>query len=113
MYAKLGFVKEWPNQDDLGRYEVTKKESDRMKFKVPILRNVAKTAPYLHDGSIATLEEAVKLMAEYQTKEQLSDSQVADIVAFLDSLTGEIPKDYIAKPELPKSTPETPLPDLS
>jgi len=113
MFGKLGLEKEWQNKEDLGRYEVTKKEEDRLKFKVPILRNVAETAPYFHDGSVATLEEAVKLMAEYQTKTKLSESEVQDIIAFLNSLTGELPKDYISKPVLPKSTAQTPLPDLS
>lgn len=113
MFAKLGLMKEWPDRKDLGRYQVTNDEDDILKFKVPILRNVAETAPYFHDGSIDNLEEAVKLMAEYQTKTELSEAQVKDIVAFLESLTGEIPKDYIAKPELPKSTAKTPLPDLS
>jgi cytochrome c peroxidase len=101
MYQKLGLIKEWPDKSDLGRFKVTKEESDKMMFKVPILRNVEKTAPYFHDGSVETLEEAVKLMATHQRGMELTDEQVDDIVAFLKSLTGEIPKDYIQKPELP------------
>ncbi len=112
-YDKLGAVKPWPNEEDLGRYKVTNKESDRMVFKVPSLRNVAQTAPYFHDGSVKTLEEAVKLMAEYQLGTELSNDEVKDIVVFLESLTGELPTAYIQEPKLPKSTPRTPKPDLT
>jgi cytochrome c peroxidase len=110
MLQKLGSVVPWPNQEDLGRYEVTKKEEDKMMFKAPSLRNIEKTAPYYHDGSVATLEEAVKTMAKHQLGRDLSDADVTSIVTFLKTLTGEIPKDYIAKPELPKSGATTPGP---
>jgi cytochrome c peroxidase len=73
---------------DLGRYNVTKDERDRHTFKVPTLRNITLTAPYLHDGSVATLEEAVRVMGTYQLGIELSPQQVADIVAFLGTLTG-------------------------
>jgi cytochrome c peroxidase len=73
---------------DLGRYNVTKDERDRHAFKVPTLRNITLTAPYLHDGSVATLEEAVRVMGTYQLGIELSPQQVADIVAFLGTLTG-------------------------
>ncbi len=112
MYQKLGLVKPWPNQKDQGRFEVTKNEADRMMFKSPSLLNVAKTAPYFHDGSIATLEEATKLMAEYQLGRQLTDAQVDSIVTFLNALTGEIPTEYIKKPDLPPNGPNTPAPVL-
>lgn len=91
MYQKLGLVKPYPTKD-LGRYEVTKNEADRMVFKVPSLRNVAKTAPYLHDGSIKTLEEVVSLMGEYQLGKQLPPQDVKDIVTFLNALTADKPK---------------------
>ncbi len=113
MFQKLGVVKPWPDQKDLGRFQVTKNEADKMMFKVPSLRNVAKTAPYFHDGSVPTLEEAVSKMAEYEIGKELAPDEVAAIVTFLDALTGEIPTDYIAKPELPPSTAKTPKPDLS
>jgi cytochrome c peroxidase len=58
-----------------------------MMFKVPSLRNVAKTGPYFHDGSVKTLDEAVSKMAEYQLGKQLTPEQVKEIVIFLNSLT--------------------------
>lgn len=113
MFQKLGVVKPWENANDLGRYEVTRQESDKMVFKVPSLRDIAKTGPYYHDGSIATLDNAVKTMAECQMGRTLTSEEVASIVTWLNSLTGDIPEDYIKPPELPKSTPKTPKPDLT
>jgi cytochrome c peroxidase len=110
MYQKLGLVKPWEKQDDLGRYEVTKQDVDKMMFKVPSLRNVEKTAPYFHDGSIAALDQAVKEMAEHQLGKNLSDADVTSIVAFLKSLTGEIPKDYVAEYKVPSEIPPAPKP---
>lgn len=81
-----------PVQADLGRYNVTGREVDRYHFKVPGLRNVALTAPYFHDGSIETLEEAVRAMARFQVGLQLDDAQVGSIVTFLRTLTGEVPR---------------------
>ncbi len=77
---------------DMGRYEVTKKEGDKYMFKIPSLRNVAQTAPYFHDGSVENLEEAVKIMAKLQVDKDLSDEDAKLIVAFLNSLTGKLPK---------------------
>jgi cytochrome c peroxidase len=90
IYQKLGLVKDYPTED-LGRFEVTKNEADKKFFKVPSLRNVAKTGPYFHDGSVKTVEEAVSKMAEYQLGKNLSQDEVASIVTFLNSLTGTIP----------------------
>lgn len=73
---------------DFGRFNVTGREHDRFKFKVPSLRNVALTAPYLHDGRAATLERAVDVMAEYQLGMTLDQEQVRLLVAFLQTLTG-------------------------
>ena len=73
---------------DYGRYNVTKNESDRFVFRVPSLRNVEHTAPYFHDGSAATLEQAVQVMARYQLGRKLGDEQVHGILAFLRSLSG-------------------------
>lgn len=74
---------------DEGRYAVTHEEGDRSRFVVPNLRNIDQTAPYFHDGSVNTLEEAVRKMARYQTPDtNPSDQDVADIVAFLKTLTG-------------------------
>ncbi len=110
MYQKLGLAKPWPKEDDLGRYEVTKQDSDKMFFKVPTLRNVEKTPPYFHDGSTSSLEEAVKLMARHQLGKEIADTDVASLVAFLKALTGEIPKDYIAEYKIPDAIPEAPKP---
>jgi cytochrome c peroxidase len=109
-FQKVGAVKPWPNQNDHGRKDVTKADADDMMFKVPSLRNVAKTAPYFHDGQTAKLDDAVKMMARHQLGKELSDADAASIVAFLQTLTGELPKDLIAEPaELP-SGPKTPKP---
>lgn len=87
-FQKIGVVVPYQTED-LGRYNVTKKESDKYVFKVPSLRNVAKTAPYFHDGKIRTLEMAVKLMAKHQLGKKLPDEDIKDIVAFLNSLTAD------------------------
>ena len=110
MYQKLGAVKPYPDASDAGRQAVTKQESDWLVFKVPSLRNIDKTGPYFHTGKVATLEEAVKEMAEFQLGKQLKDDEIASIVTFLKTLTGEIPAEYIKPPELPKSTAKTPKP---
>lgn len=111
-FNKLGLVLPWPDQKDLGRYQITKNEAEKMFFKVPSLRNVAKTAPYFHDGSQEKLEEVVKLMAKHQSGLPISDDKAKSIVKWLDCLTGEIPMEYIKKPELPPSGPTTPKPRL-
>jgi cytochrome c peroxidase len=109
-HQKLGLAKPWPDEKDLGRYEVTKQEGDKMVFKVPILRNVGKTPPYFHDGSRETLDAAVKAMAEHQLGKTLTDEQAKSIVTFLQALTGELPTD-VGSPQLPKSTAKTPAAD--
>lgn len=108
MYQKLGLVKEWPELTDLGRFEATKQETDKKFFKVPSLRNITETAPYLHNGSVAKLETMVHKMAEHQLGKTITDEEAASIVTFLKTLKGEIPKDYIAPPKLPESGPKTP-----
>jgi cytochrome c peroxidase len=87
---------------DPGRYAMTKKEEDRNVFRVPMLRNVAKTAPYFHDGSVAQLDQAVRMMGVLQLGRTLDDRTAGAIVAFLESLTGEIPPNYAP----PGKTPE-------
>ncbi len=94
MYQKIGIFEPYPNQENLGRYKITKIESDKMVFKVPSLRNVAKTAPYYHDGSIPTLDACVQFMAYYQLGRFLDQQTVDDIVAFLESLTGEFNEQF-------------------
>jgi cytochrome c peroxidase len=87
---------------DPGRKAVTEKAQDDHFFRVQSWRNVALTAPYFHDGSVATLEEAVRIMADKQLDTQLSDSDISDIVAFLNTLTGTQP--VVTYPILPRPT---------
>ncbi len=75
-----------------GRYALTKKEEDMYVFKVPSLRNVAITAPYMHDGRTESLAEAVNFMVMYQLGRRIGDEDLRDIVSFLESLTGDLPK---------------------
>jgi cytochrome c peroxidase len=105
MYAHLGVMGDFfadrgrpVVKGDLGRYNVTGREQDRHVFKVPGLRNVAVTGPYFHDGSVATLEEAVVIMARYQLGVTLSGEDKAALVAFLKSLTGTRPPLSAATP---------------
>lgn len=78
---------------DNGKYDVTKKETDKYVFKSASLRNVAKTYPYFHDGSVSNLDEAVKIMGKIQLNKDFTPEETTSIVAFLNSLTGELPKD--------------------
>jgi cytochrome c peroxidase len=113
MYQKLGLVKAYETEDT-GRFEATGNEGDKYFFKVPTLRNIAETGPYFHDGSIKTLDEAIRIMAKHQTPGgELSDTEAASIEAFLEALTGVPPAELVAAPELPESGPDTPAPDPS
>ncbi|ROS04910.1 cytochrome c peroxidase [Sinobacterium caligoides] len=89
-YQKMGLAKAYKNQSDRGRKDLTGKAEDDMLFKTPMLRNIAETAPYFHDGSVATLPEAVRQMGELQLGVVLSDGEVADITAFLGSLSDKL-----------------------
>jgi len=89
-YNKFGIFKE-ANSTQLGRYTITKREEDKYVFKVPSLRNVELTAPYMHDGRAKTLSEAVEVMTEHQLGRYMSHEEIADIVLFLKSLTGKMP----------------------
>ena len=86
---------------DKGRADVTNNDADLYMFRVASLRNVAMTPPYFHDGSVATLPEAVKVMARIQLGAKLEDKDVDDIVSFLASLTGPVPQDLATAPILP------------
>ena len=86
---KLGLIRPIELADK-GRFEFTEKAGDEYHFKVPSLLNVAKTAPYGHDGSKKTLEETVLYMVKHQVQKPASDSQVKAIVTFLGALTGEL-----------------------
>jgi cytochrome c peroxidase len=107
-YQKLGIVQPWADSSDPGRYKVTKSDADRLLFKVPSLRNIEKTAPYFHNGSVGSLEQAVQLMARHELGKDLEPGDTSAIVAWLKALTGKIPRDYIREPKLPKSTSTTP-----
>jgi cytochrome c peroxidase len=98
MYQKFGLLEDYfpirggeLTDADLGRFNVTKNEADKHMFKVPLLRNVALTAPYFHDGSVDDLGKAVEIMARVQLRKTLTPDEVKAIVAFLESLTGELP----------------------
>jgi cytochrome c peroxidase len=112
LYQKLGVIKPYPTEDP-GRVEITGNEADLRVFKVPSLRNIAKTGPYLHDGSIEELDEMIRIMAEYQLGIPVDDAQVSAIHAFLESLTGTVDAELIAMPKLPPDGPDTPAPDPS
>lgn len=95
-YATLGMVKDYFNQRgnispaDYGRFNVTHNQLHKFRFKIPILRNVALTHPYLHDGSAATLEDAVSVMSEYQVDKHLTKDEIKKVATFLRSLTGTL-----------------------
>ncbi len=98
MYEKLGIIKDYfeergdIKEADFGRFNVTGNEEHKFEFKVPGLRNVALTAPYLHDGSVETLEEVVWIMGYHQLGRRISGDDVDRIVAFLKTLTGRFPE---------------------
>jgi cytochrome c peroxidase len=100
LFERFGIFEEPPVSDganrpsDLGRFAVTGQERDRFVFRVPSLRNIALTAPYFHDGSAATLEAAVKVMARKQLGRTLEGAEVGLLVGFLKTLTGE----YLGRP---------------
>lgn len=86
MYQKLGTIKKYKTKDT-GLHQITKKSRDKFKFKVPGLRNIEKTGPYFHDGSIKTLDHAIEIMAEYQLGKSLTKEDILSIKTFLNSLT--------------------------
>jgi cytochrome c peroxidase len=106
-FQRFGVVKDyWPETGskkiDVGRFAATKKEEDRYVFRVPMLRNVAKTAPYFHDGSVDRLDRAVRVMGAVQLGRAIDDATVNSIVAFLGSLTGEVPANYAPPGKAPE-----------
>ncbi len=96
MFQKMGVMADYfayrghVTDTDWGRYNVTHRESDRFFFRVPSLRNIALTAPYFHDGTAKSLDDAVEVMAKYQLGRPIPYAHVQAIVAFLNTLTGEI-----------------------
>jgi len=106
MYQKFGRTEDYwratgSTTIDKGRFDVTQDPADLYVFKVAGLRNVAVTPPYFHDGSVATLPDAVRVMARVQLSRTLTDSELADIVTFLESLTGPMPATFVTVPILP------------
>jgi cytochrome c peroxidase len=106
MYQKFGVMEDYwavtrSESIDKGRADVTNNPADLYVFRVPSLRNVAMTAPYFHDGSIATLSEAISVMARVQLGVKLSEQEVNDIASFLGSLTGKLPSEFATAPILP------------
>jgi cytochrome c peroxidase len=115
MYRKFGVVEDYwiatgSQAIDKGRADVTQNAADLYVFRVASLRNVAMTAPYFHDGSVATLPEAVRVMARVQLGAKLKDNEVDDIIAFLNSLTGDLPADFAIAPILPAGAVTIPKP---
>jgi cytochrome c peroxidase len=98
MFQKFGVMGDYlaergnPTEADMGRYLVTGEEGDKEVFKVPSLRNVARTAPYFHDGSAKTLDAAVDVMFRYQLGRVASKEDKADIIKFLNTLNGDLPR---------------------
>lgn len=96
MFQKLGVMKDYfgvrgpVSPASLGRYNITKREQDRYVFKVPSLRNVALTAPYFHDASAQTLDEAVDVMQEYQVGRTTPQADKRLIIEFLHTLSGQL-----------------------
>ncbi len=85
--------------EDQGRYTVTQKDEDKFMWRVPTLRNLTYTAPYFHNGSVKSLDEAVRVMAKTQLNRELKEDEVKDIVAFLGALDGQFPQQTM--PRLP------------
>lgn len=115
MYQKFGVTKPYweltgSKVKDEGRSVVSKNEGEKYYFKVPSLRNIDKTYPYFHDGSVWELKQAIAIMSELQLGKKLSEAEVNDIEAFLKSLTGEVPKEARTLPLLPASTAQTDKP---
>lgn len=88
--------------DDKGVMEVSKKEDDKYMFKVPSLRNITKTGPYFHDGSVADLNTAIKIMGKLELNKEISDEDVKAIALFLNTLTGAVAQSTSIAPEMPK-----------
>jgi cytochrome c peroxidase len=99
-FGKYGDYWEYTKSEkiDKGKFMVTESETDMYVFKVPSLRNIEMTGPYLHDGSVADISEVVRIMGKIQLNKDLTDQQIADIVAFLKTLTGSVPAIYQIAP---------------
>ena len=111
-FEKFGVVRDYrpltgSSGADAGRLDVTGLAADRDVFKVPPLRNVTHTAPYFHDGSVASLEDAVRVMAAAQLGRELAPAEIEPIVAFLGALGGELPRGFSPEPVAALALPAT------
>ena len=95
---------------DVGRFAVTQDAADLYVFKTPSLRNITRTYPYFHDGSVWSLEDATQIMARVQLGRQIAPEDMEALMAFYVTLDGEIPEHALRLPVLPASTSETPRP---
>lgn len=112
-YQKLGVLKAYET-DDTGRHKITQLEEDLFTFKVPSLRNVTQTGPYLHNGTVETLPQMINIMVDYQLgRRPFSPEEMQAMIAFLETLTGTLPEKYVKAPALPESGPNTPKPVLN
>lgn len=99
MFQKFGIFDDYwkythSEKVDMGKFDLTKKEGDKYVFKVPSLRNIEKTYPYFHDGSVTDLKEAVKIMAKTESNKDLTDTELDKIVLFLKTLTADVKEEY-------------------
>jgi cytochrome c peroxidase len=92
-------IEQYGLMQDEGRFTATGNAADKNVWRVPTLRNLTYTAPYFHNGAVKHMDEAVRIMAKAELNKELSDAEVADVVAFLESLTGEFPQQTM--PRLP------------
>ncbi len=104
MFQKFGVFADYrtltlSKNNDEGRKKVTKSDADKDMFKVPSLRNIEKTSPYFHDGSIKDLKQAVVIMGKLQLNKNLADAEAGEIVAFLNSLTGTVSDEVKSPPK--------------
>lgn len=105
MVQKSGIVIPWPNQKDLGYFEVTKNPDHKLMFRVPSLRNVAETGPYFHDYSARSLSRAIREITLHQQGMILEFGEILLIESFLKSFTGKLPTEYIKPPVVDEAAP--------
>ena len=109
-FQRMGIVTPYESTSPVeGRYSITGNDADRFSFKVPTLRNVEFTYPYFHDGQAKTLEEATDIMGQIQLGRHYTEEEIDKIVAFMKTLTGDMPQ--LMLPILPPSSNDTPRPD--
>ena len=109
-FQRMGIVQVYESTSPVeGRYSITGNDADRFSFKVPTLRNVEYTYPYFHDGQAKTLEEATDIMGQIQLGRHYTEEEIDKIVAFMKTLTGDMPQ--LMLPMLPPSSNDTPRPD--